>query len=148
MKRFLAVMAALVVCGGAVAAEGWLTDFDKAKEAAKTNNRHILIDFSGSDWCGWCIKLDKEVFSQQAFKTYAEEHLVLMLADFPNDKSKQSAHVQKQNKKLAEEFGVRGFPTVFLLSPEGKVVGRTGYQPGGPEAYVKHIKEIIAGKKE
>lgn len=148
MKSYLAVITAFAICGGAGAAEGWLTDFEKAKEATKTQNRHMLIDFSGSDWCGWCIKLDKEVFTQKAFQDYAKDNLVLMLADFPNDKSKQSAQVQKQNKKLADEFGVRGFPTVFVLSPEGKVVGRTGYQPGGPEAYVKHIKDIIEGKKE
>jgi thioredoxin-related protein len=148
MKSYIAVIAALAICGGAIAAEGWMTDFEKAKETAKTQNRHILIDFSGSDWCGWCIKLDKEVFSQPAFKEYADDNLVLMLADFPNDKSKQSAQVQKQNKKLADEFGVNGFPSVFVLSPDGKVVGRTGYQPGGPEAYVKHIKKIIEGKKE
>jgi thioredoxin-related protein len=148
MKSYLSVIAALAMCGGAIGAEGWLTDFEKAKETAKTDNRHMLIDFSGSDWCGWCIKLDKEVFTQKAFQDYAKDNLVLMLADFPNDKSKQSAQVQKQNKKLADEFGVRGFPTVFVLSPEGKVVGRTGYQPGGPEAYVKHIKDIIEGKKE
>lgn len=148
MKRYLAVITALAICGGAVAAEGWLTDFEKAKESAKTQNRHMLIDFSGSDWCGWCIKLDKEVFTQKTFQDYAKENLVLMLADNPRDKSKQSDQVQKQNKRLAEEFGVRGYPTVFVLSPEGKVVGRTGYQPGGPEAYVEHIKGIIAGKKE
>ena len=140
----------MVVAFGAsaFAGEGWLTDFEKAKAMAKEKNRHILIDFSGSDWCGWCIKLDKEVFQQKAFKDYAKDNLVLMLADFPRDKSKQSDAVKKQNEKLAKEFGVSGFPTVFLLGPDGSIVGKTGYQAGGPDAYIEHIKTIIAPAKK
>lgn len=148
MKKWLVFAAAAVLSVGAFGAEGWLTDYDKAKEMAKDKDRHILIDFSGSDWCGWCIKLDKEVFQKDAFKAYADENLVLMLADFPRDKSKQGADLIRQNEKLAREFGVRGFPTVFVLSPEGEVVGKTGYQAGGPEAYVEHIKAIISDAKK
>lgn len=148
MIKYLAVLTFMAICGGAIAADGWLTDYDKAKAAATAQNRHILMDFSGSDWCGWCIKLDKEVFTQKAFKEYAKDNLVLMLVDFPNDKSKQSAEITKQNKKLSDQFGVRGFPTVFILSPDGKVVGKTGYQAGGAAAYVEHIKKIIAGNKK
>ena len=147
MKTWLTVVVAVVMSTGAFASAGWETDFEKAKATAKEQNKHILIDFSGSDWCGWCIKLDKEVFQEQAFKDYAKEDLVLMLADFPSDKSKQSAEVIKQNEKLSKEFGVRGFPTVFVLGPDGSIVGKTGYQAGGPEAYVTHIKKIIADGK-
>ena len=125
----------------------WITDFGKAQIQAETEGKHLLIDFSGSDWCGWCIKLDKEVFSQEAFKEYASENLILVLADFPRDKTKQSAEVQKQNKNLAEKYNVGGFPTVFILSPDGKLVNKTGYQPGGPEAYVEYIKQAIADSK-
>ncbi len=144
MKKKLIILAVLAVGFSAFASEGWMTDFDKAKEKAKAENKHILIDFSGSDWCGWCIKLDKEVFSKEAFKTYADENLVLMLADFPQDKSKLSKETQKQNDQLAKDFGVRGFPTVFILSPDGKTIAKTGYQDGGAEAYVKHIKGLIS----
>lgn len=147
MKKWLLAVAAVAISAGAFAAEGWMTDFEKAKAAAKEQNKHILIDFSGSDWCGWCVKLDKEVFQKQAFKDYAKKDLVLMLADFPRDKSKQSAEVIKQNEKLSKEFSVRGFPTVFILGPDGSIVGKTGYQAGGPEAYVEHIKKIIADGK-
>ena len=147
MKKWLVVLAAVAIGGSVVAGEGWMTDFEKAKAAAKEQDKHILIDFSGSDWCGWCIKLDDEVFQKAAFKDYAKDNLVLMLADFPSDKSKVSAEVQKQNDKLAKEFGVSGFPTVFVLGPDGKIVGKTGYQAGGPEAYVEHIKKIIADAK-
>jgi protein disulfide-isomerase len=126
---------------------GWITDYEKAMEMAKAENKHILINFSGSDWCGWCIRLDKEVLSQQAFKDFADENLVLMLADFPRDKSKQSDALKKQNEKLAEKYGVRGFPTVFILDPEGNVIDKTGYQEGGAEAYVDYISKVIASAK-
>lgn len=147
MKKWLTVLAAVAISAGAFASEGWETDFEKAKAKAKAENKHILIDFSGSDWCGWCVKLDKEVFSKDAFKAYAKENLVLVLADFPRDKSGQSAKLQAQNDKLAKEFGVRSFPTVFVLDSAGKPVAKTGYQAGGPEAYVEHIKKLIAEAK-
>lgn len=125
----------------------WYTDFEKAKATAKAENKHILIDFSGSDWCGWCVKLDKEVFSQEAFKEYAKDNLILVMADFPRNKSNQSAALQKQNEKLMQEFGVRGFPTVFILGPDGEAIEKTGYQDGGPEAYVEYIKKVVADAK-
>ena len=144
MKKWLTMLVVLATATGAFAGEGWETDFEKAKAAARAQGKYILIDFSGSDWCGWCIKLDKEVFSQQAFKDYARENLVLMLADFPRDTSKQSAELRKQNKKLSEEFGVNGFPTVFLLDSNGRKLAKTGYRDGGPEAYVEHLKGLVS----
>lgn len=128
--------------------DGWNTDLEKAKATAKAENKHILIDFSGSDWCGWCVKLDKEVFSQPTFQEYAKDNLVLVLADFPRDKSNQSAALQKQNEKLSQEYGVRGFPTVFILNPDGEAIDKTGYQDGGPEPYVEYIKKVVAAAKK
>ena len=148
MKKWLIVLAAVAISAAAFASEGWETDFEKAKAKAKAENKHILIDFSGSDWCGWCVKLDKEVFSQPAFKAYAKDNLVLVLADFPQDKSGQSEALQKQNAKLSKEYGVRSFPMVFILNPEGKAVDKTGYQAGGPEPYVEYIKKVIAAAKK
>lgn len=148
MKKWLVVLAAVAMSAGAFASEGWMTDFEKATAKAKAEGKYILVDFSGSDWCGWCMKLDKEVFSRKAFKEYANENLVLMMADFPRDKSNQSAAVQKQNKALAEKFGIRGFPTVYILDPNGKPINKTGYQDGGPEAYVEYIKKAIAASKK
>ena len=106
----------------------------------------ILADFSGSDWCGWCIKLDKEVFSKKPFQEYAKKNVVLFLADFPSRKE-LPAKVKEQNEKLAKQYGVRGFPTVLLLDATGKILGRTGYQRGGPEAYVEHVQKLIADAK-
>ena len=126
------------------AAEGWLTDMELAAEKASKEGKHLLLDFSGSDWCGWCIRLDKEVFQKEIWKEYASEHLIQVLVDFPQDKSKQSKVLQAQNEALAKQYKVKGFPTVIILSPEGRLVDRTGYQRGGATAYIKHIKSLIS----
>ena len=126
------------------AAEGWLTHMDLAAKKASKEGKHLLLDFSGSDWCGWCIRLDKEVFQKENWKEYASEHLIQVLVDFPQDKSKQSKALQAQNEALAKQYKVKGFPTVIILSPEGRLVGRTGYQRGGATAYIKHIKSLIS----
>lgn len=146
--KFGAVIAAVVVvtCGwGWAGDQGWLTDFSAAKQEAAAKNLPILADFSGSDWCGWCIRLDKEVFSQKTFQDYARTNLVLFLADFPRRKP-QPDGVASQNKKLAETYGVEGYPTVLILDAKGKELARTGYQPGGPAKYVQHVKDLIKGK--
>lgn len=135
------IVAAVMVVGHAAAGE-WETDYAKAVSNATKTGRYLLLDFSGSDWCGWCMKLDKEVFSQPEFKKFAKEKLVCVLLDFPRAKH-QSKKLQKQNSELAEKHGVRGYPTVILLSPQEELVGRTGYQPGGPEKYVEHLQTMI-----
>ncbi len=140
-KLFVAVVlfgVASVVFGG----EGWPTDFEAAKKKAAEKGLPILADFSGSDWCGWCIRLDNEVFSQPEFKAYAKENVILFLADFPNS-TPQSDELKAQNKKLSQLYGVRGFPTVLLLNADGSVINKTGYQAGGATAYVEHIKELL-----
>jgi thioredoxin-related protein len=147
MKKWLMVLVAVSIGAVTYATDGWETDFEKASAKAKAEGKYMLLDFSGSDWCGWCIKLDKEVFSKEAFKAYAKDNLVLVLADFPRDKSKQSAAVQKQNDALAKTYGVQGFPTVYILDSSAKPVAKTGYQAGGPEAYVEHVKKLIADSK-
>ncbi|MCF7817730.1 MAG: thioredoxin family protein [Kiritimatiellales bacterium] len=126
---------------------GWLTDFEKAVAKAKVEGKYVLIDFSGSDWCGWCIKLDKEVFSQQAFKDYAKDHLVLLLVDWPQQAA-NSKEVQAKSQPLMEKFGIDSFPTVILLDPNGEPVDKTGYRPGGAEAYVDYISKVIASAKK
>jgi len=137
------VLAALILpCVTAVAADGWSTDFEAAKTAAAKENKPILADFTGSDWCIWCKRLDSEVFSKEAFKTFARANLVLFVADFPSKKQLDKATAD-QNKGLAEKYGVKGFPTVLLLDAEGKVLAQTGYKPGGAEAYVEHLKGLV-----
>lgn len=134
----LIASASLALAGGS----GWLEKYDKAVEQAKKEDKPILVDFTGSDWCGWCIKLDKEVFSKEAFKDYAKEKLVLLELDFPQQK-RQSRSLKRQNEELAKKYKVEGFPTILLIDAEGKVLARTGYQEGGAEAYVKHLKGLL-----
>ena len=123
---------------------GWLTDIRQARDKAKSDKKLILVDFTGSDWCGWCIKLDREVFSKPEFKEYADKNLVLLEVDFP--KGKQQTAVQKaHNLELAEKFGVQGFPTVLVLDAEGKIVGQLGYMPGGPSAFLAELDKLRKG---
>ena len=141
--RLMLLSAVLLMSAGlARAKDNWEEDYDKAAAAAKASGKYMLLDFSGSDWCGWCIKLDREVFSQKEFQDYAKDSLVLVLVDFPRQK-KLPAKTVKQNEGLSQKYGIRGYPTIVILGPDGKLVGQTGYQPGGAAAYVTHLKELI-----
>ncbi len=122
----------------ASAAAGWDDDYDKALAKAKAENKMVVLDFTGSDWCGWCIKLDKEVFSKKEFKDYAKENLVLVEVDFPRSK-RLSKKVQEQNEKLKTEHSVRGYPTIIVLNSEGQKVGQLGYMPGGPTPFIEKL---------
>ena len=127
----------------APAMTGWTEDFDKAVKYAEATKRPILLDFSGSDWCRWCIRLLDEVFVKDAFKAYADKNLVLVELDFPRTKE-QSAEIKARNSKLAAKYGVRGFPTIVILDHTGqKELGRTGYVRGGPDAFIAAVKKIL-----
>ena len=127
---------------GARAELNWSEDFPAASKRAADEQKYMLLNFTGSDWCGWCIKLDNEVFSQTAFQDYANKELVMVKIDFPRRKQLSPGVVQ-QNDGLQEKYGVMGYPTILIVAPDGSTVERTGYQPGGPEAYVEHVKSII-----
>jgi thioredoxin-related protein len=108
-------------------------------QAAK-QDKMVLLDFTGSDWCGWCIKLRKDTFSKPEFQKFAEEKLVLVELDFPRARE-QNADLKKQNQELAEKFGIEGFPTLVLLDPKGTEVTRNiGYLAGGPEGFAKWVE--------
>lgn len=124
---------------------GWLTDYKKALETASREKKAVLLDFTGSDWCGWCIKLRKEVFETDAFSKYATNNLVLVEIDFPNGKS-QSDELRRQNRQLQEQFGIEGFPTIVVLNSDGKPLGKTGYISGGPQPFIKEIESIKGSK--
>lgn len=124
-------------------ATGWVTDFEKAKTLAAEMNLPIMADFSGSDWCSWCKKLDKEVFSQQVFLDWAKGHVIMLLVDFPENTQLPADQVAA-NEALLKQFKVDGFPTVILLDSEGKEKARTGYQKGGPEKYIKHLESLLS----
>jgi len=114
----------------------WVTDFDQAKAAAAKEHKLILADFTGSDWCVWCVRLKDEVFDTPEFEKWAKKNVVLLELDFPRSK-KLPAELKEQNQRLAKEFGIRGYPTVLFLDAEGKKVGRLGYAEGGPGNWIK-----------
>ncbi|MDV5120819.1 MAG: thioredoxin family protein [Candidatus Scalindua sp.] len=145
MRKFLTIYIlitiAMLYCTRVEALE-WETDFKKASSTAKASGKYIMLDFSGSDWCGWCIKLEKEVFSQDAFKDFAEKNLVCVLVDFPR-KKKQTGEQKQQNRDLATKYRIQGYPTIIILGPDGEPVAMTGYLQGGSKNYVQHLNEII-----
>ena len=110
---------------------------------AKRENKTTMLFFTGSDWCSWCMKLDDEVFSQREFETYAKTNLVLVKVDFPR-RGTQSDAMKKANRELAMKMGVTGYPTLWFFSPEGKQIGRGGYQPGGVAAFTRTVAKLSA----
>lgn len=139
-----AVVFALAAAPNARAEPSWLTDYKKAQEEAKAGKKLLLVDFTGSDWCGWCKILNKEVFSQPQFQEYASKNLVLLEIDFPKAKE-QSVSLRKQNQELAGQYQIQGFPTVIVLNGDGKQVGELGYMPGGPEAFIAELEKLRKG---
>ena len=123
------------------AATNWLTDYQKALDVARQEKKIVLMDFTGSDWCIWCMRLRSEVFATVEFQNYAATNLVLMEVDFPHRKP-QSDVLKKQNEELMQKFGVEGFPTIIILNSEGKALGKMGYVPGGPAAFISQLKAI------
>ena len=138
----LLALLGLAVSTSAFAKTGWEDDFDKGLAKAKTDKKAVLVDFTGSDWCGWCIKLDKEIFSKPKFKDYAKEKLVLVEVDFPQGKRLPKKQ-QAANDELAKKYNVRGYPTVIVFSAEGAEIGRLGYTEGGPEAFIAELEKVL-----
>jgi len=119
----------------------WLTSVPDAQTRAKKESKLVLLDFTGSDWCSWCKKLDAEVFSQQQFADYAKNNLVLVEVDFPAQK-KLDAALAKANDALKVKYKIAGFPTLIALKPDGAVVwNQVGYLEGGPKAVIAKLDE-------
>lgn len=147
MIRF-ALAALLLTAALLPAAEGaaWQTDFKAAVAQATKEKKALLLDFTGSDWCGWCVKLKKEVFDTKEFAAWAAKNAVLVEVDFPR-KKEQSAEVKKQNDALQQQYKIEGFPTIVLLDPTGtKELGRLGYMKGGPQAWTAKADETLKTK--
>jgi thioredoxin-related protein len=117
----------------------WTTQYAVALRQARQQKTHVFLFFTGSDWCGWCKRLDREVLSTEQFRTYAAKNLVLVKLDFPRSIPQDSSE-KAQNEQLAQHFNVGGFPTVIVLNEKGKQVGRLGYQPGGPKPFIEALK--------
>lgn len=126
----------------------WQSDFNKAKEEASKENKAILINFSGSDWCGPCIRMKKEIFESNAFTDYASGNLILLRADFPRDKKNQLSKEQTaKNGALAEKYNPEGkFPLTVLVSADGKVLKEwEGLPKKTSDQFVDEIKLVLDG---
>jgi len=132
MKKTLFALAIICAVENIYAARpNWLTSLPEAVEQATQEKKLVLLDFTGSDWCGWCMKLDDETFSRAEFIEYADKNLVLVQVDFPTSKP-QSSDLKKANRALKKKYGVGGFPTVLMIKPDGKVLWeQDGYVEGG-----------------
>ncbi len=146
----LAALAACVCLAAKPATKGakpgvWTMDCEAAKKLAVEKNLPILFNFTGSDWCGWCKILDDEVFSKKDFKEYAKDNLVLVWVDFPNDKKLVPKAFVEQNQKLKSEFGVRGYPSLFITggdTAEKIRVARKGKEET-PETFIASLKAAV-----
>jgi thiol-disulfide isomerase/thioredoxin len=127
--------------GPRVAPGVWTTDYASALRQARQQDARVFLFFTGSDWCGWCKRLDREVLSTDKFKAYAGKNLVLVKLDFPQGIA-QADSVKAQNAQLAQQYQVGGFPTVIVLNSKGKQVGRLSYQPGGPGPFIEALKNL------
>lgn len=123
----------------------WSTDYGAALKLARESHRQILLDFTGSDWCGWCMKLDREILATPEFKRFADGHLVLVKIDFPMHKAQSDAE-KARNEELAAQFQVQGYPTLVLLNSDGKPCGTLGYMRGGPEAFIEQLNSLIVNQ--
>jgi len=142
-KMFLPLFASLLASQLTAQADvQWSTDLPAAQAQAKKDKKLVLVNFTGSDWCGWCKKLQAEVFTTKEFDTFAKDKLVLVEIDFPNQK-KQSAELKKANEALQAKYKASGFPTIVALNGEGKEVWRqVGYMPGGPKAWIAKLEPL------
>ena len=120
--------------------EGWTDSITEAITQAEREDKMILLDFTGSDWCGWCQKLESEVWNTSEFNSWAAENLVKVFLDFPRSINLSDEQVQ-QNQLMQQYFGVRGYPTIFLLDSNLTPLLKTGYREGGPSEYIRHLNE-------
>lgn len=147
-RFFLFAVAAIVLISAPLAGaeeSGWLTDYKQAQQQAKANNKILLLDFTGSDWCGWCKKFDREVLLKPEFKDFARDNLVVVELDFPRAKP-QTPELRKQNRELAQQYEIVGFPTILVLSADGQKLWRyDGYFPDGPTAFIAQLQKLRKG---
>ena len=145
MKTVLTCLLAGWTFAHAAAAEPeWMTEMPKAQQKAQTEKKMVMLNFTGSDWCGWCKKLKAEVFSTPDFADYAKTNLVLVEVDFPRNKPQTAAQV-KANRDLQAKYAIRGYPTIIVLNSQGAKVAELGYQAGGPKPF---LAKLDSAKKQ
>ncbi len=142
MKKLILGLTTALALFSATAAESsqWLTDATKAQAQAKTEKKLVLLNFTGSDWCGWCVKLHKEVFSQPEFVEYAKKNIMTVEVDFPRKKTLSAAQ-KSANDALAKKYSIQGYPTLIILDGDGKKVAEMGYVKGGAKAFIAEFEK-------
>jgi thioredoxin-related protein len=155
MKKILMIF--LLVAGSfAVEAQElvWNNNLDKAMEISKKTKKPLMLFFTGSDWCGWCMRLQNEVFKKPEFATWAKDNVVLVEVDFPR-RTPLTPELQTQNNQLQEFFGIQGFPTIWFVTASKKdekvtfdKLGSIGYVAGGPTAWLDGANGILKRNKK
>ncbi|MBA4387592.1 MAG: thioredoxin family protein [Verrucomicrobia bacterium] len=120
----------------------WETDYAAATARARGSGKYVFLYFTGSDWCGWCKRLDKEVFATPEFRKYAEQSFVCVYLDFPQ-KRRQSDDLRRQNAELAARYRIEGYPSIVILSHSGEYIATRGYQPGGAMKYIETLHATL-----
>ncbi len=132
-------LTSLLAASSALAGATWKTDLEAAKTEAKRDKKLIVMNFTGSDWCGYCIKMKKDTLDQKAFEDYAAKNVVLVEVDFPMRKA-QAAAQKKANKALEAKYKIEGYPTFLVVDGEGKELARhVGYLQGGPDSFIAFV---------
>ena len=153
MKKIF-IIGLLLVGSFAVEAQElvWQTDVKKATKISNKTKKPLLLFFTGSDWCGWCIRLQNEVLKTPEFAKWAKENVVLVELDYPR-RTPQTPEIKQQNGELQQAFGIQGYPTIHFANTttkEGKVnfvgLGSTGYVAGGPTAWIAVADGILKKK--
>ena len=146
MKKMIGMIAAVFAVTALAATstpQGFTDNLDEALKSAKANKRYVVAVFSGSDWCGWCKKLEKEILSTETFRKGAVGRYELVYIDNPRNKDLLSEHGKKNNSELTSKYDIHGFPTVLILDADGKKVAEMGYDAGGPKKYLEKIEEEV-----
>jgi thioredoxin-related protein len=146
MKTLVTSLLLATALAVSAAPSSWLIDFEAAKKKASEEKKSLLVNFTGSDWCGYCIQLEKEVFGKEAFQNGVKDKFVLVTIDFPEDESKVDDKTRAQNEELSEKYHIDGYPTILLADAAGRPYAFTGYMKGGAEKYVAHLDDLIARK--
>ncbi len=147
MKKLLTALFALCLAGSMMASElTWMTSLPDAQAKAKKEHKLVFMNFTGSDWCGWCKKMDAETFSKPEFADYAKKNLVLVELDFPTAKKPQSDDLKAANAALKSKYEIHGFPTMVAVNADGSVAWKNeGYLEGGPSALIAKL-DAVTGK--
>ena len=153
MLTLLLSVSTLIAWSQTATTLSWYTDVSLASQAAATENKPMLLFFTGSDWCGWCHRLQREVFNTPAFTTWASSDVILVELDFPRNKVLPQ-NIKEQNQMLQQQFGVQGYPTVWFVNVTKEAdkfnlapLSFIGYLQGGPEVWITNAKAIINGGK-